>query len=131
VWKTFVPGVEPAPFHECLYCEANLKDHHYVDIGSAVAGSEEQDFIDNSIDYHEWTRLPFSNAAAGEDTVVVFRAIRCPAGGGSIVPLVLAKDIADDDFIGGPVHRLGPGEIKIISESFGSWKPYSETWLAR
>jgi hypothetical protein len=129
VWTSFDPG--PAPFLKCWYCPAPLKDHYYADIGSVVAGSKEQELMDNLIDSHEWSLLPFPVVAAGGTQVVVFRAIRCPYGGGSVTPLILATSALRDDMIAGTLHMLSAGEVAEITRAGTKWRPYSATWTER
>src|SRR6185295_173401 len=91
------------PFRECR-CGAPLFQHEYVDIGSAVAGSKEQADIEGYIDYDRWNRLPFAETAVSGEPIAVFRGIRCPSGGGHVVPLVLSKSVVGDDVICGTVY---------------------------
>lgn len=128
-WRSFSPG--EAPFLQCWYCSAPLKDHHYADVGSAVPGSKEQDQIDGFISYHEWSPLPFAKATPGAGEVVVFRALRCPSSGGSVAPLILAQKVEADDMIAGTLHMLTTGEIAEITRAGYRWRPYPSTWAER
>jgi hypothetical protein len=127
--RRFVPGPGPTPFLECP-CGAALRDHVYTDLARVPAESAEREKIEGWIDYHEWTRLPFPSVREGSD-LIVFRALRCPGGGGAVAPLGLAATVLEDDMLRGTLYMLAAYEVDAISTAGEPWRAYSESWAGR
>lgn len=127
--RRFVGGPGWAPFLGCP-CGAQLKDHSFVNLATVPADSLQRERIDGWIDYHEWNRLPFASQVEGDD-LIVFRALRCPAGGGAVVPLRLAATVMDDDLVRGTLYMLAAQEVEAIDAAAPEWREYSETWTTR
>src|SRR5260221_11726915 len=81
------------PFSECSRCSTALRDHTYADLAVAAAGSSEEATFRGGIEDEAWERLsvaPLHPTSPPQGTVT-FREIRCPSGGGAVVPRSLAR----------------------------------------
>ncbi len=122
------------PFNECSRCSTALRDHTYADLAVAAAGSSEEATFTGVIEDEAWERLsvaPLHPTSPPQGTVT-FRAIRCPSGGGAVVPLSLARTVLGEDCLAGTVYEVSESDLEAISEhSTTSWHPYSHSWLGR
>jgi len=117
------PMDELPPFLKCAQCEAPLREHSFLDVGSAIPRSQERDIIDDLVKRCCWDRLPFPTEKTQADSLIVFRATRCPSGRGFLMALAFSRAPVDDDRLDGAVQRLSETEIDSIGSILGPWKP--------
>jgi hypothetical protein len=110
-----------------------LRDHTYADLATAAVGSADEASLTTLIEDAAWeSLLQASTTATPADHTVTFRALRCPSGGGLVVPLTLARNATEDDHLAGTVYELSGNDLAILSEhSSTAWHPYTHTWGAR
>jgi hypothetical protein len=122
-----------APFIECARCSAPLRDHWYADLAVAAVGSPEEEALTGVIEDEAWDRLPaVTGTMSPPEGGVTFRALRCPSGGGSVVPLLLAHSVIGDDCVAGTVCDLSEADLEtLLHHGRATWHPYSDSWVAR
>jgi len=121
-------------FVRCSRCAAALRDHTYADLAVAPAGSPEHDALVSVIEDEAWDRLPAvsRDATSPLETSVTFRALRCPSGGGTIVPLLLAHTVLGDDHLAGTVYEISENDLEGLPQQCKTtWHPYSDSWVVR
>ena len=125
------PAFPPSYLEKCPSCDRPLAEHLFVDRRLArealAAESHAADF-----DEGHWVKFAeqYPAARSGEETVL--RILRCPGGGGSLVPLALAPTVLQDDRIVGLVLCVDAGDIDGLAAAMPhSWEAYSATWVSR
>ncbi len=122
---------EVVSFLQCPACPRPLAEHLYADRVLNTEATRQEQYVQD-VDETPPTEFARLYPAAQEGARSVLRVLKCPNGGGSVVPLVLAESVLDDDRCVGMTLSLSPEDVARLASALGNaWRPYGASWVGR
>ena len=120
----------PVYFRECPSCERQLAEHLYVDRETTSDAVQREEYV-RALDEREPADVARMYPAARGSARMVLRVLRCPNGGGAVVPLLLAESAAEEDRWAGMTLALSAVKAAAMASAMpDGWRPYAARWRA-